>query len=330
MNALLIKLPTPHIASRAAIPLREGGVLGWPQDATGPHPCHWPFPDPQASPELEGIKILNSSTVLVRWWPVDPAQVKGHLRGYNVRVRGVGAGEIPGVRGEATRSDKVGGGLLPAALSEVLRLEGRLPWEGRGEHVPQGHWQRPSALSGSPVRLQVTYWWEGSQRRHSKRHVHRGHVLVPANSTSAILGGLRPYSSYHLEVQAFNGRGLGPASEMTFSTPEGGELCALHPCPALPPPGLPGRRPAVGLCAPQFLDTPRRCTWSASRTPACCCTGSPRSATMACSRATCSPTNLVRVSWARSFGPARLGGGGEPGVGGAGGQSRLLACPRSG
>uniref|UniRef100_A0A452RYC8 L1 cell adhesion molecule n=1 Tax=Ursus americanus TaxID=9643 RepID=A0A452RYC8_URSAM len=95
---------------------------------------------PQASPELEGIKILNSSAVLVRWWPVDPAQVKGHLRGYN-----------------------------------------------------------------------VTYWWEGSQRKHSKRHAHKGHVLVPANTTSAILGGLRPYSSYHLEVQAFNGRGLGPA-----------------------------------------------------------------------------------------------------------------------
>eukprot|EP00069_Balaena_mysticetus_P006673 bmy_18754T0 len=106
---------------------------------------------PQASPELEGIKILNSSTVLVRWWPVDPAQVKGHLRGYN-----------------------------------------------------------------------VTYWWEGSQRKHSKRHVHKGHVVVPANSTSSILGGLRPYSSYHVEVRAFNGRGLGPASEMTFSTPEGG------------------------------------------------------------------------------------------------------------
>ncbi|XP_058390961.1 neural cell adhesion molecule L1 isoform X5 [Diceros bicornis minor] len=114
---------------------------------------------PQASPELEGIKILNSSTVLVRWWPVDPAQVKGHLRGYN-----------------------------------------------------------------------VTYWWEGSQRKHSKRHVHKGHVVVPANTTSAILGGLRPYSSYHLEVQAFNGRGLGPASEMTFRTPEGvpGHPEALH------------------------------------------------------------------------------------------------------
>lgn len=82
--------------------------------------------------------------------------------------------------------------------------------------------------------LQVTYWWEGSQRKHSKRHAHKGHVLVPANTTSAILGGLRPYSSYHLEVQAFNGRGLGPASEMNFRTPEGGETCtrpAPHPAP---------------------------------------------------------------------------------------------------
>uniref|UniRef100_G1TR57 Neural cell adhesion molecule L1 n=1 Tax=Oryctolagus cuniculus TaxID=9986 RepID=G1TR57_RABIT len=105
---------------------------------------------PQVGPELEDVKILNSSTVLVSWLPVDLAQVKGHLRGYN-----------------------------------------------------------------------VTYWWVGSQRKHSKRHVHKGHVVVPANTTSAILSGLQPYSSYHLEVQAFNGRGLGPASELTFSTPEG-------------------------------------------------------------------------------------------------------------
>ncbi|KAM8752885.1 neural cell adhesion molecule L1 isoform 2-T2 [Rhynchonycteris naso] len=105
---------------------------------------------PQVGPKLEDIKILNSSTVLVKWQHVDPAQVKGHLRGYN-----------------------------------------------------------------------VTYWWEGSQRKHSKRYVHKGHVVVPANTTSTILGGLKPYSSYHLEVQAFNSRGLGPASEKTFSTPEG-------------------------------------------------------------------------------------------------------------
>uniref|UniRef100_A0A2K6UR91 Neural cell adhesion molecule L1 n=1 Tax=Saimiri boliviensis boliviensis TaxID=39432 RepID=A0A2K6UR91_SAIBB len=114
---------------------------------------------PQAVPELEGIEILNSSAVLVKWRPVDLAQVKGHLRGYN-----------------------------------------------------------------------VTYWREGSQRKHSKRHTHRDHVVVPANTTSVILSGLRPYSSYHLEVQAFNGRGLGPASEFTFSTPEGvpGHPEALH------------------------------------------------------------------------------------------------------
>ncbi|KAM7338165.1 hypothetical protein ACRRTK_001649 [Alexandromys fortis] len=114
---------------------------------------------PQVSPELEDITIFNSSTVLVRWRPVDLAQVKGHLRGYN-----------------------------------------------------------------------VTYWWKGSQRKHSKRHVHKSHMVVPANTTSAILSGLRPYSSYHVEVQAFNGRGLGPASEWTFSTPEGvpGHPEALH------------------------------------------------------------------------------------------------------
>lgn len=114
---------------------------------------------PQVSPELEDITIFNSSTVLVRWRPVDLAQVKGHLKGYN-----------------------------------------------------------------------VTYWWKGSQRKHSKRHIHKSHIVVPANTTSAILSGLRPYSSYHVEVQAFNGRGLGPASEWTFSTPEGvpGHPEALH------------------------------------------------------------------------------------------------------
>lgn len=58
--------------------------------------CVTLFPDPQARPKLEDIKILNSSTVLVKWWPVDPAQVNGHLRGYNVRVQGVGGGAIPG------------------------------------------------------------------------------------------------------------------------------------------------------------------------------------------------------------------------------------------
>ncbi|KAM5220960.1 neural cell adhesion molecule L1 isoform 2-T2 [Ctenodactylus gundi] len=114
---------------------------------------------PQASPELEDVKILNSSTVMVKWRPVNMAQVKGHLRGYN-----------------------------------------------------------------------VTYWWEGSSKKHNKRHIHRSHVVVAANTTSLVLGGLRPYSSYHVEVQAFNGRGPGPASKLTFRTPEGvpGHPEALH------------------------------------------------------------------------------------------------------
>ncbi|XP_055964712.1 neural cell adhesion molecule L1 [Sorex fumeus] len=114
---------------------------------------------PQAKPQLEGIKIVNYSTVLVSWKHVEPSTVRGHLRGYN-----------------------------------------------------------------------VTYWWLGSQQRHSKRHTHRDHVVVPANATSATLGGLRPYSNYELELRVFNGRGLGPASQQVFQTPEGvpGQPEALH------------------------------------------------------------------------------------------------------
>lgn len=46
---------------------------------------------------------------------------------------------------------------------------------------------------------------------------------APITTTSAVLGGLRPYSSYRLEVQTVHGRGLGPASETAFKTPEGGK-----------------------------------------------------------------------------------------------------------
>lgn len=95
---------------------------------------------------------------------------------------------------------------------------------------------------GSPVHLQVTYWWEGSQRKHIKRHVHKDHVVVPANTTSVTLEDLQPYSFYSLEVQAFNGRGLGPASKSrNFSTPEGGETCT--PCPDRSPSSLPQVEP---------------------------------------------------------------------------------------
>lgn len=142
------------------------------------------------------------------------------------------------MRCEATWSSSIWGGPLPPA-----NCSPRSPWGGRkGSPLRAvGSTHRGCALLDafclcgvSCPPLQVTYWWEGSQRKHSKRHAHKGHVLVPANTTSAILGGLRPYSSYHLEVQAFNGRGLGPASEMNFRTPEGGETCtrpAPHPAP---------------------------------------------------------------------------------------------------
>lgn len=114
-----IELPNP---SSPPPPSPGGRVLDWPQDVTGPYPCYWLLPDPQAKPKLEDIKILNASAVLVKWWPVDPAQVKGHLRGYNVRVRGVGGGVIPGVRPPRVRRLEAGLRQLPAALLEVPEL----------------------------------------------------------------------------------------------------------------------------------------------------------------------------------------------------------------
>lgn len=156
----------------------------------------------------------------------------------------------------------------------------------------------PGVTAGSAVHLQLTYWWEGSQRRHSKRHAHKSHVVVPANSTSTVLDGLRPYSSYRLELRAFNSRGLGPASETTFNTPEGGEVCT--PCPGPGPSSLsqgePGRGPAVHLCALQCPVPRRHCTWSASPTLASCCTGSLHSATTGCSLATFCPACHVWMS----------------------------------
>lgn len=150
-----------------------------------------------------------------------------------------------------------------------------------------------SALTRPSV--QVTYWWKGSQKRHSKRHIHKSHMVVPANTTSAILSDLRPYSSYHVEVQAFNGRGLGPASEWTFSTPEGGESAAPpNNCIPAPSPWTQVRTFYPSML-PQCLATLRHYIWSASRTLACYCTGSHHSVTTECSRATCSLTTPVRA-----------------------------------
>ena len=80
---------------------------------------------------------------------MDPAQVKGHLRGYNVRVHHMGAGEIPGVMGGVTRSDRTGPGFLP-----VAPLGG--PWGTRTPHSTPprpGSLPDPSVLPGSPVHL---------------------------------------------------------------------------------------------------------------------------------------------------------------------------------
>lgn len=172
----------------------------------------------------------------------------------------------------------------------------------------------------------MTYWWEGSQRKHSKRHVHKGHVVVPANTTSAVLGGLRPYSSYHLEVQAFNGRGLGPASEMTFSTPEGGELCSPRPCPHRPPQGWPGKDLPPCLCSavpghPEALhvecqsDTSLLLHWQ----PPLSHNGVLTGYVLSYHPCTCVvPAGLGR----------QVEGGW--GAGGAGGHGQLPVCPRSG
>uniref|UniRef100_G1RTH9 L1 cell adhesion molecule n=1 Tax=Nomascus leucogenys TaxID=61853 RepID=G1RTH9_NOMLE len=105
---------------------------------------------PQAIPELEGIEIFNSSAVLVKWRPVDLAQVKGHLRGYNVRV-------------------------------------------------------------------EVTYWREGSQRKHSKRHIHKDHVVVLANTTSLKLqcGGI-PFNLRDPELRTHNLTDLSPHLRYRF------------------------------------------------------------------------------------------------------------------
>lgn len=131
---------------------------------------------------------------------------------------------------------------------------------------------------------------------HGKEHGYGKHVVVPANVTSVALSDLWPYSSYHVEVRAFNGRGAGPASKESFETPEGGEsgsrMLLLDPCSG------PERDPTAVLC-PQCLATPRHYTWSASRPLACSCTGSHHSATMVCSPATCCPTTHVRAAWGR-------------------------------
>uniref|UniRef100_G3VKM3 Neural cell adhesion molecule L1 n=1 Tax=Sarcophilus harrisii TaxID=9305 RepID=G3VKM3_SARHA len=68
----------------------------------------------------------------------------------------------------------------------------------------------------------VTYWWVNSRWSRSKRHSSKMSIERPASATEAVLSDLRPYSIYNVQVQVFNGRGLGPPSETRqFHTEEG-------------------------------------------------------------------------------------------------------------
>ncbi|XP_044538836.1 neural cell adhesion molecule L1 [Gracilinanus agilis] len=105
---------------------------------------------PQAIP-IVAIELLNATTVRIKWGPVDPNEVRGHLRGFR-----------------------------------------------------------------------VTYWWVNSRWSRSKRHTPKMIIDKPAGAMEAVLPDLRPYSIYSVQVQVFNGRGLGPPSEtMQFRTEEG-------------------------------------------------------------------------------------------------------------
>ncbi|NXV39740.1 NGCA protein, partial [Rissa tridactyla] len=77
---------------------------------------------------------------------------------------------------------------------------------------------------------------------------HPGVLTVPGEASGVLLGGLRPWSRYRLQVVVFNGRGDGPPSdEIRFDTPEGGEdLAGTPPSPSLvlgTPPGNPSPLP---------------------------------------------------------------------------------------
>ncbi|ETE70679.1 Neural cell adhesion molecule L1, partial [Ophiophagus hannah] len=60
-------------------------------------------------------------------------------------------------------------------------------------------------------------------RRQAHLHFHpHGELLILGNVSEVILGGLRPWSRYQVQLAVLNGRGEGPRSEaMEFVTPEG-------------------------------------------------------------------------------------------------------------
>lgn len=76
---------------------------------------------------------------------------------------------------------------------------------------------------------QVYYSRLGTLAERSRRQAHlhfhsHGELLILGNVSEVILGGLRPWSRYQVQLAVLNGRGEGPRSEaMEFVTPEGGK-----------------------------------------------------------------------------------------------------------
>uniref|UniRef100_A0A8C6YHU0 L1 cell adhesion molecule n=1 Tax=Naja naja TaxID=35670 RepID=A0A8C6YHU0_NAJNA len=74
---------------------------------------------------------------------------------------------------------------------------------------------------------QVYYTRLGTLAERSRRQAHlhfhpHGDLLILGNVSEVILGGLRPWSRYQVQLAVLNGRGEGPRSEaMEFVTPEG-------------------------------------------------------------------------------------------------------------
>ncbi|XP_074056688.1 neural cell adhesion molecule L1 isoform X2 [Macrotis lagotis] len=88
----------------------------------------------------------------------------------------------------------------------------KIEWEPVDLNEVRGH------LRG----YRVTYWWVNNRWSRSKRHIHKMHIDRPSSAKEAVLPDLRPYSIYSVLVQVFNGRGLGPPSEIIdFHTEEG-------------------------------------------------------------------------------------------------------------
>ncbi|XP_061106890.1 neuronal cell adhesion molecule-like isoform X8 [Conger conger] len=80
----------------------------------------------------------------------------------------------------------------------------------------------PETLRGRLQGYKVTYWKERSLNKHHPHPEEQQVLSFSGNKTQGRLPGLRPYSLYVLNVQAFSGRGGGPPStDVQLETPEG-------------------------------------------------------------------------------------------------------------